>query len=44
MNMQEAYRIPNSFGQKRNLAYHIIIKTPNEQNKERILKPVREKG
>jgi hypothetical protein len=30
--------------QKRNSSYHIIVKTPNAQNKERILKAVREKG
>ena len=30
--------------QKRNSSCHIIIKTPNAQNKERILKAVREKG
>jgi hypothetical protein len=30
--------------QKRNSSHHIIIKTPNAQNKERILKVVREKG
>jgi hypothetical protein len=30
--------------QKRNSSCHIIIKTPNEQNKERILKTVEEKG
>jgi hypothetical protein len=30
--------------QKRNSANHIIIKTPNSLNKERILKAVREKG
>jgi hypothetical protein len=30
--------------QKRNSSCHIIIKTPNTQNKERILKVVREKG
>jgi hypothetical protein len=29
--------------QKRNSSYHIIIKTPNILNKERILKAVREK-
>ena len=29
---------------KRNSSGHIIIKTPNAQNKERILKAVREKG
>jgi hypothetical protein len=44
MNIQEAYRTPNSLDQKRNPSCHIIIKTPNAQNKERILKAVREKG
>ncbi|MRB31373.1 hypothetical protein GH891_33060, partial [Bacillus thuringiensis] len=29
--------------QKRNSSHHIIIKTPNAQNKERILKAIREK-
>jgi len=29
---------------KRNSSHHIIVKTPNAQNKERILKAVREKG
>jgi hypothetical protein len=43
MNIQEAYRTPNSLNQKRNSSYCIIIKTPNAQNKERIL-AVREKG
>ena len=40
-NMQEAYRKPNRFDQKRNSSCHIIIKTLNEQNKEKILKSVR---
>jgi hypothetical protein len=44
MNIQEAYRTPNRLDQKRNSSRHIIIKTPNTQNKERILKAVREKG
>jgi hypothetical protein len=44
MNIQEAYRTPNRLDQKRNSAHHIIIKTPNALNKERILKAVREKG
>jgi hypothetical protein len=44
MNIQEAYRTPNSLDQKRNSSCHIIIKTPNAQNRERILKAVREKG
>jgi hypothetical protein len=44
MNIQESYRTPNSLYQKRNSSLHIIIKTPNAQNKERILKAVKEKG
>ena len=44
MNRQEAYRTPNRLDQKRNSSHHIIIKTPNALNKERILKAVREKG
>jgi hypothetical protein len=42
--MQEAYRSPNRLDQKRNSSLHIIVKTPNAQNNERILKAVREKG
>ena len=42
--MQEAYRSPNRLDQKRNSSLHIIIKTPNAQNKERILKAIRGKG
>jgi hypothetical protein len=38
MNIQEAYRTPNRLGQKRKYSQHIIIKTPNAQYKERILK------
>jgi hypothetical protein len=44
MNIQDAYRTPNSLVQKRNSSCHIIIRIPNAQNKERILKAVREKG
>jgi hypothetical protein len=44
MNIQDAYRIPNRLNLKRNSSGHIIIKTPNAQNKERILKTVRGKG
>ena len=44
MDIQETYRTPNSLDQKRNSSCHIIIKTPNVQNEERILKAVREKG
>jgi hypothetical protein len=41
INIQKAYRTPNRLDKKRNSSYHIIIKTPNAQNKERILKTVR---
>jgi hypothetical protein len=42
-NMKEAYRTPNRLDHKRNSSCHVIIKTPNTQNKERILKSLREK-
>jgi hypothetical protein len=44
INIQEAYRTPNRLDQKRNSSHHIIVKTPNGQNQEIILKPVREKS
>jgi hypothetical protein len=44
MNIQEAHRTPNRLDQKRNSSHHIIIKTPNVLNIQRILKAVREKG
>jgi len=44
INKQEAHRTPNILEQKRNYSYHIIVKTPNVQSKERILKAVREIG
>jgi hypothetical protein len=44
MNIQEADRTPNRLDQKRNSSHHIIIKTLNALNKERILKALREKG
>jgi len=44
INIQEAYRTLNRLDQKRNSSCHIIVKTPNTQNKERLLKAVREKG
>ena len=44
MNIQEAYIIPNRLDQNRNSSLHIIIKTPNALNKERILKAVRKKA
>jgi zona occludens toxin (predicted ATPase) len=43
VNKQEAYRTPNTLDEKRNFSCHIIIKTPNAQNKERILKAIRGK-
>jgi hypothetical protein len=44
MYIQEAYITPNRLDQKRNSSHHIIVKTSNAQNKEKILKAVREKG
>ena len=41
MNIQEAYRAPNTLDQKGNSSSHLIMKTPNALNKERILKVVR---
>ena len=42
-NVQEAYRTPNILDQKRKSSRHIMIKTLTAQNKERILKAIREK-
>jgi hypothetical protein len=44
VNTQEAYRTPNRLDQKRNFSDHIIIKTPIAENKEIILKALRENG
>jgi hypothetical protein len=44
MNIKEAYRTPNRLDQKKNYSRHIIIRTTNALNKDRILKAVREKG
>jgi hypothetical protein len=44
MNIQEAYRTPDRLDQKRNSSGHIIVRTTNALNKDRILKAVREKG
>jgi hypothetical protein len=38
IKVQEAYRIPNKLDQKSKSSCHIIIKTLNSENKERILK------
>ena len=43
MNIQETYKTPNRLDQKRNCSRHIIIRTTNALNKDRILKAVREK-
>jgi hypothetical protein len=44
MNIQEICRTPNRLDWKRNFYCHIIIRTANAEDKERILKAVREKG
>jgi hypothetical protein len=44
MNIQEVYRTPNRLDQKRNSSRHIIIRTTNALNKDRILKAVRKNG
>jgi hypothetical protein len=44
IKVQETIRTSNIFDQKINSSSHIIIKTPNAHNKERILKLVRENG
>ena len=41
--VQEAYRTPNAQNHNRSTARHIIMKMPNTQNKDRILKAAREK-
>jgi hypothetical protein len=43
MNIQEDYRTPKRLDQKRNSSRHIIIRTTNALNKDRILKAVKEK-
>jgi len=43
INVQEVYRTPNRLDQKRKSSHHIIIKTLNIWNKERILKAARSK-
>jgi hypothetical protein len=44
MNIKEAYRTPNRLDQKRNSSRHIIIRTTNALNKDRLLKAVTGKG
>jgi hypothetical protein len=43
MSIQEDYKTLNRVAQKRKFSHHIIIKTTNALNKDRILKAVREK-
>jgi hypothetical protein len=43
IKVQEAYRTPNKLYQKRKSSHHITIKTLKAQNKERILRALREK-
>jgi hypothetical protein len=43
IQVQEASRTPNRLNQNRTSPWHIIIKTTSTENRERILKPVREK-
>jgi hypothetical protein len=44
INIQEAYKIPNILNQKRNSSHHIVLKIPNTQNNENVLKALKEKG
>ena len=43
IQVQEAQRIPNELHPKRTTPQHIIIKMPNVEDKERILKAATEK-
>jgi hypothetical protein len=43
IQVQEASRTPNRLDQNRTSPWHIIIKTISTENRERILKAVREK-
>jgi hypothetical protein len=43
IEVKEAHRTPNRLDQKKKSLCHIIIKTLNTQNKERILKVARGK-
>jgi hypothetical protein len=44
MKIQKSYRSPNRLDQRRNSSQHIILRTTNALNKDRILKAVRENG
>jgi hypothetical protein len=43
IQVQDAFRTPNILDQNRTTPWHVIIKTTNIENRERILKSVREK-
>jgi tRNA A37 threonylcarbamoyladenosine dehydratase len=43
IQVQEASRTPNRLNQNRSAPQHIIIKTISTENKERVLKAIREK-
>jgi hypothetical protein len=44
IQVQESSRTPNRLDQNRNSPWHIIIKTTSTDNRERILKSVREEN
>jgi hypothetical protein len=44
IKVQEAYRTPNKWDQKRKSSCYMIIRTLNAQSRERILKAAREKA
>jgi hypothetical protein len=44
IQVQKTSRTPNSLDQNRNTPCHIIIKTISTENRERILKAIREKN
>jgi hypothetical protein len=43
IQIQEASRTPNKLDQNRTSSWHIIIKTTSRENRQRILRAVREK-
>lgn len=43
IKVEETYRTPNRLNQRRKYPWHIIIKIPYVQNKERTLKAAKEK-
>jgi hypothetical protein len=36
INLKEVYGTPNRLGQKRNSSHHIMVKTPNAQDRKNI--------